>query len=240
MQVYISNKEIEDIAEGLVRTVYNQRLPKQIDIDAVAGYLGISVIYEQIAEDDMDKIGFASNGRTPLKVRRNGMIQQTVYPKDTIVLDTFLLRPEEQHRRRFTEGHEIAHILLNRADPFTNAACFNRVYDPERAYSLEELRDRMMLGESQANVMAAYLLRPRSLLEAAVNSHFHRKKVPVYGNCVFLPEMKPSLQTMADELGVSHTAMLIQLRKYDLLEQRDMNEYFQKTRLSGGTSDGHR
>ena len=56
MQVYISNKEIEDIAEGLVRTVYNQRLPKQIDIDAVAGYLGISVIYEQIAEDDMDKI----------------------------------------------------------------------------------------------------------------------------------------------------------------------------------------
>ena len=48
----------------------------------------------------------------------------------------------------------------------------------------------------------------------------------------FLPEIKPSIQAMADELGVSFTAMLIQLRKYGLLEERDMAEYFDK--IKGG------
>ena len=44
------------------------------------------------------------------------------------------------------------------------------------------------------------------------------------------------MQAMADELGVSFTAMLIQLRKYDLLEERDMAEYFDK--IKGGDRNG--
>ena len=43
---------------------------------------------------------------------------------------------------------------------------------------------------------------------------------------------KPVMQAMADELGVSFTAMLIQLRKYGLLEERDMAEYFERTKDS--------
>ena len=39
------------------------------------------------------------------------------------------------------------------------------------------------------------------------------------------------MQSMADELGVSFTAMLIQLRKYGLLEERDMAEYFDKIKV---------
>lgn len=237
MQVFVSNKEIEQLAEGLVQVVHGEPPPRCVDITAVAGYLGLRVIYECIAEDDKDKIGFVSDGHTPLAVCRNGKAERIVYPKDTIVLDSFLLEPKELTRQRFVLAHEIGHVLLNRADPLHAAACFNRVYDSERQYMLDELRERMNLGECQANTMAALLLMPKNALCDAVRRHLRRKTVPVYGDCIFLPGMKPSLQKISEELLVSHTALLIQLRKYGLLEQRDMAEYFAKTAKDGGEAD---
>ena len=44
-----------------------------------------------------------------------------------------------------------------------------------------------------------------------------------------MPNIKLPLQKMSDEICVSHTAMIIQLRKYGLLEQHSMDEYFKKT-----------
>lgn len=37
MQVYVSNREIEQIAEGLVHVACGKPPPKRIDIDSVAG-----------------------------------------------------------------------------------------------------------------------------------------------------------------------------------------------------------
>lgn len=226
MQVYISNREIAQIAKGLVQISNGQPPPKFVDIDAIAEYLGLTVLYEQFAEDDMDKIGFASDGKNTLTIIRDGRKQRMVFLKNTVVLDRFLLNSEENSRRRFTLAHEISHLLLNHADPTHTAPCFNRIYDTERTYSMDELRERMNLGECQANAMAAMILMPEDLLAASVYRHFRRKKIPVYGDCVFLPKMKPALQKMSEELSVSYTAMLIQLRKYELLEDRDMSEYF--------------
>jgi hypothetical protein len=207
--------------------------PKCIDIDRVARFLGVTIVYERIAEDDPDKIGFAADGNTALKVLRNGVKKAVIFPRDYVVLEQFLQHPEERSRCRFVKAHEISHILLRRADPTQNTACFNRLYDTERTYSMAELRDRWNLGECQANTMAAMLLMPRAVLTASVRRHMHRKKIPVYGDCVFLPEMKPAMQQMADELGVSYSSMLIQLKKYELLEQRDMPEYF-RLMMKGG------
>ena len=161
------------------------------------------------------------------------MKKAVIFPRDYVVLEQFLQHPEERSRCRFVKAHEISHILLRRADPTQNTACFNRLYDTERTYSMAELRDRWNLGECQANTMAAMLLMPRAVLTASVRRHMHRKKIPVYGDCVFLPEMKPAMQQMADELGVSYSSMLIQLKKYELLEQRDMPEYF-RLMMKGG------
>ena len=49
MQVYVSNREIEQIAEGLVHVACGKPPPKRIDIDAVAAYLGLTVRYEKFA-----------------------------------------------------------------------------------------------------------------------------------------------------------------------------------------------
>lgn len=199
MQVYVSNKEIA-----------------------------------QIAEEDKDKIGFASNGVKLITVYRNGKKERVLFPQDVIVLEKLLLNPSEAKRCRFTLAHEIGHVLIGRATPGHNVACFNRVYDKEREYSIAELHDRMSLEECQANAMAAMILMPYIVLSAAVYRHIHRKKIPVYGDCVFLPEMKPALQSMAEELGVSYSSMLIQLKKYGLLEHRSIQEYFLKIMPGGG------
>ena len=238
MQVYISNKEIEQIAEGLVQVSCGKSPPKYIDIDAIAAYLGITVVYEQIAENDPDKIGFASDGIRPLVVWRNGKKASVLFPKDTVVLETLLLNPSEKTRRRFVLAHEVSHILIRRADQLRAAACFNRVYDTERTYSVDELHERLSLEECQANAMAAMILMPRVVLTDSVRRHMRRKAIPVYGDCVFLPKVKPVLQKMSVELGVSYSSMLIQLRKYDLLEQRSMEEYFKKAMKDGGAGYG--
>jgi len=239
MQIYISNKELEQIALGLVQVSCGEPPPKRIDIDRIAAYLGIDVVYEQIAEDDFDKIGFAADGRTPLIVLRDGQRVSIVFPKDTVVLEKFLINRAENNRRRFVLAHEISHVLIRRADPLRSVACFNRAYDMERTYSVKELHDRLSLEEYQANAMAAMILMPRMVLTDSVRRHLRRNAIPVYGDCIFLPKMKPALQKMSEELGVSYTAMLIQLRKYGLLEQRSMEEYFKKTMPNGGAVYGY-
>ena len=86
MQVYVSNREIEQIAEGLVEVSCGKPLPKCIDIDRVARFLGVTIVYERIAEDDPDKIGFAADGNTALKVFRNGVKKAVIFPRDYVVL----------------------------------------------------------------------------------------------------------------------------------------------------------
>lgn len=164
MKVFISNKEIEEIAYGLIQVTCGSPASGSIDIDGIARFLGLQVHYERIAEEDRDKIGFVSNGSYPLSVLRQNQRVGIVFPKDTIILDSFLQRPVENCRRRFVLAHEISHILINRADPLHNPACFDREYDSERQYGLRELQERLNLGECQANTMAAMLLMPMPLL----------------------------------------------------------------------------
>ncbi len=80
--------------------------------------------------------------------------------------------------------------------------------------------------------MAAMLLMPRAVLTASFAGICIERRSRIR-DCVFLPEMKPAMQQMADELGVSYSSMLIQLKKYELLEQRDMPEYF-RLMMKGG------
>lgn len=227
MQIYVSNRELQSITQGLVQAVHGKSPPRRVNVDAVARYLHLPVRYERFAEADQDKLGFAADGIHPLSIWVNGERQAVTFPRNTIVLDRFFLQPEEQTRRRFALAHEIGHILLWRADPMHQAARFHSLYDPSRDYSIAELHERLNLEECQANFAGAALLMPRESLADAVKRHLRREQVPIYGDGVFLPSMKPAIQAMAVELGVSHTALVIQLRTYKLVQRRDMEEYIQ-------------
>lgn len=235
MQVFISNKEIYEIAEALVRTFSDGSPPQMVDIDEISARLCIPVMYEAFAEDEQDKVGYLSDGIKPLKVWKNKRKTDIIFPKNTIVLDQFLLCSEEETRRRFVLAHEISHKIINSADPTRNSACYDRIYDSERNYSFAELQDRLSFEEAQANALAAAILMPKFMIHAALAKFHGGKPIPVYGDAVFLPKTKTVLFKISSMLGVSHTALLIQLRKYGLLEAHDMTEYIEKNLIIGGS-----
>lgn len=126
MKTFTSFHELDALGEGLSRdyiTRTHRWNARCFDIEGfITDYLGLHIIYESFAEKDRSKIGFLANGITPLLVYRDGVIASIVFPKDTIVLERFLLRPEESSRRRFTLAHEAAHKIMERHVP-RPAAC---------------------------------------------------------------------------------------------------------------------
>ena len=236
MQVYISNKEIVEIAEGLVQHFSGGSPPKMVDIDGIARHIGLTVTYEALAEKEQDKIAFLSDGIRPLAVYRDKEPTLLIFPKDTVVLDKFLLRPEEETRRRFALAHEVGHKLIFLTDPTQQSACFDTLHDSERSYTTEDLRERMTFAESQATAMGATILMTPTMINAALKKYHRDKPIPVYGDGVFHPKTKTALHNMAAMLGVSHSALLIQLRKYGLLEKHDLSEFIVKHLAGGGDS----
>lgn len=74
MRSYISYCELEELGETIVKAYLRKTNCCNalcVDIDGlVTDYLGVNVVYENIAEDDPNKIGFLSNGKRPLWVLR--------------------------------------------------------------------------------------------------------------------------------------------------------------------------
>ena len=106
MRSYISFGELEELGETIVRE-YLRKTKRYnalcVDIEGlVTDYLGLTVVYENIAEDDPNKIAFLSNGKRPLWVCRNEQRLSVVFPKGTVVMDKVLLHENESSRRRFT------------------------------------------------------------------------------------------------------------------------------------------
>lgn len=102
MNSYISNRELDELGNALVRRYLErsgvQGAERCIDIVGLANFLGLNVTYEIFAERDMDKIGFLADGQTPLMINRNGRIIPFLFPLGTIVLDSFLLKDRESGR----------------------------------------------------------------------------------------------------------------------------------------------
>ena len=90
MRTLVTNAEIEEVGESLIqRYICNKKpSPKCIDIEGfIKDFLHLPLVYEALAEDDKDKIGFVSDGNYPLNVHRNQKKEQIIYPKGTVVLD---------------------------------------------------------------------------------------------------------------------------------------------------------
>ena len=240
MQNYISYAQADELCDGLIRQFIgsnNITIPLNVDIDAfVTQFLKINVYYEHFAEKELDKIGFCSDGITSLRVFEQGVAVDHVYPPSTIVLDSFLLRPGEEYRRRFTLAHEAGHMLAAQIDPEASAH-FYHTYNTEKLYTAEELHQRLCISEWQANVLAAALLMPKFIIKDTLTRLNKGRRLRVYGEHVFRPQEKVILQKMSNTLGVSHTALVIRLRDLGALQPHALSEYIEKELRLGG--EGH-
>lgn len=237
MKTLVTNAELEQVGEGLVRRYIGDRHPppRCVDIEGfITDYLRLPIVYSTIAEADRDKIGFLSDGSYPLKIYENGKTVERVFPAGTIVIDRYLLREDRSGQRRFTLAHEAAHLIFERMSPLAPGPRFNRYFDAERSYNISDLRARLSLCEAQTDRLASILLMPRFLMERTLAGHTGGRPIPVYGNGVLASRDKVTVQTMANALGVSFSALLNRLRELGRLDCRDISEYLDREMRFGG------
>ena len=110
---FLRNSEIDELCEWLIyEYIGDDGAGKPVDIIGfTTGFLKLTILYANIAEEDMSKLGFLADGRTPLLVSCKGQTVSHVFPEKTIVLDRFLKAEKERNRRFFTIAHEAFHYL---------------------------------------------------------------------------------------------------------------------------------
>lgn len=225
MNSSFTNMEIEELAEGMIRQYLGQQkeVPMRVDIEGfLTGFLKLPLRFRSFAEDDFSKIGFISDGITPLRVIEGHQPIQEVFPKGTVVLEKCLQSQKEEGRRRFTIAHEAGHYIMDRT---VTLASFHREYDRERTYSPQELKELLSFRESRVDRLAAALLMPRFMVQEVLKRFDVSSLIPIYGSHLLRLEDKLLVQKMAGAMGVSYTAFLIRLKELGLLTRHDISEY---------------
>lgn len=221
------NAEIDEICEGLIRqyegVAYGTR-PIDI-IDFAINYFKLKIMYVTIAEDDMNKLSFLSDGKTPIKVLYQGSVQSGIFPEKTILVDKFLKRPSERSRRLFCIAHEVFHYIESLLTNSPVVAAFHTEYDFNQCYQIDELKSMMSIRECQADRGAAALLMPARLLKNACMQFANNEPIRIYGENVFTTKDKEVLQDIANYLGVSYTALIIRMKQLKFFEKHKLQEY---------------
>ena len=244
MKCYASYREIDEIAEGLIRQFNTQfhTNSEYVDIERfVTGFLGYQIRYENMAEADRIKMAFLADGKTPLHILENGKRITVIFPEKTIVLDRFYQRSEEECKKRFAIAHEAGHIIMNKLCGMPVVAAFQTEFDKEREYSIQELKEMLSLGERYANNMASALLMPRTKVTEVMKRVTSKERLPIYGDSVIDIEDKKIIEQMASVLKVSFSAMFLCLKQLELTFYRPIEEYITKHLgdvLKGGMPDG--
>ena len=228
MRSYFSNYEIEELADGMMRQFLGRNCENATEVNIesfITEYLKLPVRYYTFAEQDKDKIGFISDGYSPLSIYDDKRIVKAVFPKGTVIIEKFLQSKSEHARCRFTLAHEAGHYIMDRS---VSRASFHREYDNERTYSHDDLKELLNFNESRVDRFAAALLMPRFILKNVMNKCSAPERIPLFGNGLMQYETKVLIHNMATTLGVSFSALLIRLKELKLIEYHSTAEYIEK------------
>jgi len=233
----VSFQELDVLGEGLVKD-YAKKVHRSnamcLDIEGfITDYLGLSITYEDIAEEDKSKIGFLSDGKSPLLVTRNKVETFVTFPKWTIVIERFLTRDSESAKKRFTLAHEAAHAILAKHIPLQAGGCFQNEFDNTIPYSKEDIKRMFSLNEACANRLGAAILMPEYRMDRALKKYNDDNKVLCYGG-VFPQQEKLLIRKMANALGVSVSAMANRLKELKLLNNQPLDQYIREELRFGG------
>lgn len=216
---------IDELGDELIRQYLGEAADTTFCVDVegfVTDFLGLPLFYCSFAENDPDKIGFISDGITPIRVYENGAAVSRVYSKGTVIIEKYLRCESESGRRRFTIIHEGAHFVLDRALP---RAGYHREFDHDRCYKPEDLRQLFTMSEAIFDRMGAALLMARFMVCNLVRRYGVTDGIPVYGDNVLRPEDRLLISRMAGDMGASFQAFFIRLRELGFLIRHPLAEY---------------
>ncbi len=217
---YFTIKQIDKICSDLTDMYTEKKLNEgtlitQIDIeDFVMKILGCTIVYECIAED-LDCLGFLSDGTTPLPIIRNEKVTSIVFPKDTIVIDRILNDPNQVNLKRQIIAHEAGHVIKNHMLG-TSVAEFNHAGGIELK-SAEDIRRRFTVKEAEANNFALCLLMPEGMVAMLMHKLYGGKKIEKSTDSTLNGKDAYKVSLMAKILGVSYSSMLIRLNYLKLI-----------------------
>jgi len=148
---------------------------------------------------------------------QDGIIESCNTDSQTVFIDERLLNDELTGLCNFTMMHEAAHRILKAMFPLE----YNKPHDA-RSFHYYNCSSRKVDDwyEWQANALTSCLLLPRELI------HKHMSRVGLNGqirllNKIFAPREYEQFCTMADNLGVSKTALSIRLDQMGLISRND-------------------
>ena len=240
MQEKIEEQRINELTESIVLKYLKKKKQSPesvlcVDIEGLASeYFKQKIVYEIFAEDDPGKDAFSANGIRPLKVRRNRKTEEIVFPKGTIVLDKHYQNQFNITSRRYIIAHELGHRIYEKIAPGHDTGNYHTIFDSERKYTIEELREQMTIPEGQATRVGCGLLMPHFLVENTLWRITGDERFPVYGDQQMLPDDSAKFKKMADDLGVTFNMLIIRLRRLKMLDYRSMEDYLSIVGLEGG------
>ena len=224
---YLTVQEIETIAERIVRAYYrycaqqNQAVTR-IDPEIVtSNVLGLQIAYHKLSRFG-HVLGLTC--MIPVEIQVFDDVEHPVYvPLDgrTVCVDESLRREDANiGRHNFTLMHEACHLVYGMLYPETYLGVQRRrVYYSLRSAPQTTIPD---WEEWRTNMLASAVLMPKKLILQYMQDYGLGKKTRMV-NRVFAPKQYEAFSQIADEMGVSKTALAIRMKQLGLIDRNDLN-----------------
>ena len=82
---WLTSASIDELGNTLIKDYMKKQASNSLKVDIegfVIEYLKLPILYHTIAEKDLTKLGFISDGKTPLTIFSNGKKQTKIIPKE--------------------------------------------------------------------------------------------------------------------------------------------------------------
>lgn len=180
----LKKAEIDVIAEKFVLD-FNPAVmltPMEIDIDSfVLNYLGLKQDFQFLSHNGvyLGMMVFNDTDRIPVYVPEANKAEYISARAGTVIIDNSLLEKGQEHRYRYTMGHEAGHNIFHKKYFCQNKDKQSRKGDvceymvQCRAVSFGRMRNDGDWMEWQANYFSAAVLMPRSMVLKLTRSMGH-------------------------------------------------------------------
>lgn len=230
----LSRKQIDDIGMEIVKDFNADALvnPQAIDIDLLAqDYLGVEQDFAYLSHCGiyLGMTVFNDTDKIPVYNPQTNQAEYISAKANTIIIDNSLLASNQEHRYRFTMGHEVGHQFLHKEyfsymlyqEDICNvieSESYPMIQCRVDTKKFEQNRDKVWTDtdwmEWQANSLASSILMP----EPAVNlvaEYF----TSIIGNRILLKHIL--IYKIASIFNVSTEAAMIRLKKLGYIQTND-------------------
>ena len=214
----LKREEIDDIAEQFLMDFQPEALrnPMEVDVDGfLERYLGATPDYQYLSHN-MIYLGmtvFQDTNSIPVYDPRNNRAEYFSAKANTVIFDTRLVEEANQeHRYRFTAGHECGHLVFH-TPYFERLALIRSLWGVKNEMVMQCLRMDLPSSKKRelktdndwmewhANQFSGSFLMPKTAV-LSVRDDFGTDSIGVFN----------ALNAMASIFNVSHEAVLNRLR----------------------------